>query len=289
MIINHKLYCMDCLEGMRKYIEDSSIDLVVTSPPYNIKLKARNIYTKNYMDCLPEDMYRGKIEELLVELIRIIKDDGSIWINMKSRYMNEKSSVVTANYGSLEPPTWILNFTRGKLFLKNLVIWNYDINSDTKNNKFHPRYEFFFWFTKKVKDYKFFIDEIRVPPKTKDKRNNPKGANPTDVWYIPLVKGNSRERNFHPAQYPEALVERIIKACSNEFDTILDPFLGSGTTMAVAKRLNRSCIGFEINSEYVKNTQKRMNVPQKRLVEFSKQNNLCEDEIILNKLEIVKN
>ncbi|NVM04307.1 MAG: site-specific DNA-methyltransferase [Candidatus Helarchaeota archaeon] len=264
---------------MRKYIEKSSIDLIITSPPYNIKLKARNIYTKNYMDSLPEEAYRGKIKELIEELTRITKDDGSIWINMKSRYFNE-GKVVTATYGSLEPPTWILNYTRGKLHLKNLVIWNYDINSDTKNNKFHPRYEFFFWFTKKVKDYKFYLDEVRVTPKTKDKRNNPKGANPTDVWYIPLVKGNSRERNFHPAQYPERLVERIMKACSEEYDTVLDPFLGSGTTMVVAKKLNRNCIGFEINSEYIKNTEKRLNLTQKNLVEFSTAKTQTQLEII---------
>ncbi len=288
MLITHKLYNMDCLEGMRKYIEDSSIDLVITSPPYNIKLKARNEYTKNYMDNLSEEAYRGKIKELIEELIRVTKDDGSIWINMKSRYFNEERKVVTATYGSLEPPTWILEYTWGKLYLKNLVIWNYDINSDTKNNKFHPRYEFFFWFTKKAKDYKFFLDEIRVIPKTRDKRNNPKGANPTDVWYIPLVKGNSRERNFHPAQYPEKLVERIMKGCSEEYDTILDPFLGSGTTMVVAKKLNRNCIGFEINSEYVKNTEKRMNLAQKSITEFRTSNTPTIKNVIVNQLEIIK-
>ncbi|MHA1300003.1 MAG: DNA-methyltransferase [Candidatus Helarchaeota archaeon] len=280
---------MDCLEGMRKHIADSSIDLVITSPPYNIKLKSRNDYTKNYIDNLPEAEYREKIKELIDELARVTKEDGSIWINMKSRYLNEKNEVVTANYGSLEPPTWILNFSRNKLYLKNLIIWNYDINSDTKNNKLHPRYEFFFWFTKQLKNYKFFIDEIRVPPKTKDKRNNPKGANPTDVWYIPLVKGNSRERNFHPAQYPEKLIERIMKACSKEYDTVLDPFMGSGTTMAVAKKLNRICIGFEINKTYVKNTEKRLNLSQKSLADFSNLKKYEADNIILHELEVIKN
>ncbi|MHA1379038.1 MAG: DNA-methyltransferase [Candidatus Helarchaeota archaeon] len=280
---------MDCLEGMRKYLDDSTIDLVITSPPYNIRLKSRNDYTQNYIDNLPEDKYREKIKELVDELVRVLKNDGSIWINMKSRYLNEEKKVVTANHGSLEPPMWLLDYTRGKLFLKNLVIWNYDINSDTKNNKFHPRYEFLFWFTKQLKDYKFNIDYVRVTPKTKDKRNNPKGANPTDVWYIPLVKGNSRERNLHPAQYPEKLVERIIKACSNEFDTVLDPFLGSGTTMVVAKKLNRKCIGFEINNQYVKNTEKRLKLSQKSLTEFSILNKKEKENQTLYKFEMIKN
>ena len=140
-----------------------------------------------------------------------------------------------------------------------------------------------------MKNYKFNIDAVRVTPKTKDKRNNPKGANPTDVWYIPLVKGNSRERNFHPAQYPEKLIERIMKACSNEGDIILDPFLGSGTTMAVAKKLNRNCIGFEINTEYVKNTAKRMNLSQKSLIDYSANNVSKSENYKQHKFEIIKN
>ena len=256
---------MSCLEGIMEKINDKSIDLIITSPPYNIKLKARNTYTENYIDFLPENKYRNKIKHLMNELARILKDDGSLWINMKSRYMNEEREVVTANHGSLEPPTWLLDYTRGKLFLKNLIIWNYDINSDTQNNKFHPRYEFWFWFTMSLKDYKFELDRIRVKPKTIDKRNNPLGANPTDVWYFPIVKGNSKERNLHPAQYPENMIERIIKSCSNEGDVILDPFLGSGTTSVVAKRLNRNSIGFEINPKYIQNIKKRLKSNQKTL------------------------
>ncbi|MHA1797096.1 MAG: DNA-methyltransferase [Candidatus Helarchaeota archaeon] len=261
----HVIYQTDCLKGIREKIEKESIDLIVTSPPYNIKLKARNTYTENYVDFLPEIEYRNKIENIIHELIRILKKDGSIWLNMKSRYLDEEQNVVTANNGTLEPPTWILDYTRGKLYLKNLIIWNYDINSDTQNNKFHPRYEFWFWFTKQKRDYKFAIDRIRVKPKTIDRRNNPLGANPTDVWYFPIVKGNSKERNFHPAQYPEKMIERIILSCSNEGDTILDPFLGSGTTSAVAKKLNRNSIGFEINPNYIKNIHKRLNLTQKTL------------------------
>ena len=201
---------------------------------------------------------------------------------MKSRYMNEENEVVTANNGSLEPPTWILEFTRGKLFLKNMIIWNYDINSDTQNNKFHPRYEFWFWFTKQKKDYKFDVDRIRVTPKTIDKRNNPLGANPTDVWYYPIVKGNSKERNFHPAQFPEKMIERIILSCSNEKDIVLDPFLGSGTTSVVAKRLNRNSIGFEINPNYIMNIKKRMNSNQKSLLNF------MSNEVENHQIEIIK-
>ena len=255
---NHvKLIRGNCLEGL-KTIEATSIDLVVTSPPYNINLKSRNDYTSNYFDNLDELTYRNNIKDVMVELARIIKPRGSIWINMKSRWLDENLNTVPAMQGTLEPPTWILDFTRGMLYLKNLVIWNYDINSDTKNNKFHPRYEFFFWFVKDPAEYNFELDRIRVPNKTGDKRNNPLGANPSDVWYIPLVKGNSKERCQHPAQFPESMIERIVLSCSNEGDTVLDPFFGSGTTLKVAVKHHRNAIGFEIEETYVNNALMRL-------------------------------
>ena len=246
--------CLDLLPE----IPDGSIDLVVTSPPYNINLKSRNAYTDNYFDDLPEKDYREKIKNVIEELERVVKPSGSIWINMKSRWMDEDGNTVSPTQGSLEPPTWLLDFTRGRLFLKNMVIWNYDINSDTQNNKFHPRHEFLFWFVKDPKEYNFDVDPVRVKPKTKDKRNNPLGANPTDVWYIPLVKGNSKERNDHPAQYPEKLVRRIILSCSNPGEMVLDPFVGSGTTLNVALQEGRDGIGFEVNETYVKNARDRI-------------------------------
>ncbi|MFX0098480.1 MAG: DNA-methyltransferase [Candidatus Hodarchaeota archaeon] len=252
-----KLYKGNCLVGL-KQMNDESVDLIITSPPYNINLKSRNDYTENYFDNLPEVNYRVQLHSLVQELHRVIKPRGSIWINMKSRWMDGKQNTVTASKGSLEPPMWLLDYTRSNLILKNLVIWNYDINSDTQNNKFHPRYEFFFWFVKDPKEYNFYIDRIRTTPKTKDKRNNPLGANPTDVWYVPLVKGNSKERNDHPAQYPESLVERIILGCSNEGEVVLDPFLGSGTTLNVALKHGRNGIGFEIEEEYLKNARSRI-------------------------------
>ncbi len=248
----------DALEGIEQ-VASESIDLVITSPPYNINLKSRNAYTENYFDNLNEGEYRNKIGMIVRGLARVVKPRGSIWINMKSRWLDSDGRTVSAIDGSLEPPTWMLDYSRrAGLFLKNLVIWNYDINSDTQNNKFHPRYEFFFWFVKHPKEYKFYLDRIRVEPKTKDKRNNPAGANPTDVWYFPLVKGNSKERNNHPAQFPEKMVERIITSCSDEGDTVLDPFFGSGTVLAMAANHGRNALGFEIEKVYVEPARLRL-------------------------------
>ena len=82
--------------------------------------------------------------------------------------------------------------------------------------------------------------------------------NPSDVWKIPLVSGNSIERTGHPAQYPEKLIERIILAATNKKDLVLDPFMGSGTTANVAKKLGRNYVGYETNKEYIDIANKRL-------------------------------
>ena len=83
--------------------------------------------------------------------------------------------------------------------------------------------------------------------------------NPTDVWRISMVSGNFEERTEHPAQYPEKLIERIILAGTNENDIVLDPFMGSGTTAVVAKKLNRQYLGYETMQEYCEMAQTRLN------------------------------
>jgi DNA modification methylase len=88
--------------------------------------------------------------------------------------------------------------------------------------------------------------------------------NPSDVWYIQMVSGNYPERTPHPAQFPEELIERIIKVASNEGDIILDPFIGSGTIARVAKDLKRNYLGYEIEPEYIKICEDRLNQPLTR-------------------------
>ena len=82
--------------------------------------------------------------------------------------------------------------------------------------------------------------------------------NPSDVWKIPMVSGNFLERTGHPAQYPEKLIERIVLAGTNKGDVVLDPFMGSGTTAVVAKKLGRKYIGYEIVPEYIEMSNTRL-------------------------------
>ena len=90
-------------------------------------------------------------------------------------------------------------------------------------------------------------------------RCNPLGKNPTDVWEIKHIRYNDKMQNMgHPCQFPETMIERIVKAHSNEGDLILDPFVGSGTTVVVAERLMRDSIGIDMTPEYIKMCHKRM-------------------------------
>jgi len=255
-----KIYCKSS-EDMHE-VDSKSATLIVTSPPYNINVKYGNVHKNGrvikskgvkYIDNLPENEYRNMLNKVFSECKRVLKDNGSIWVNIKNRYID----------GVVVPPFWIMDFFTD-MYLKNLIIWNFDWGGST-NKRFSPRYEFIFWFTKDKENYIFNLDEVKIPALNyRPDRFKSQMKNPSDVWYIQMVSGNYPERTFHPAQYPEELIERIIKVASNEGDLVLDPFIGSGTTARVAKDLKRRFIGYEINPEYVKMCEKRLAQPSHR-------------------------
>jgi adenine-specific DNA-methyltransferase len=112
------------------------------------------------------------------------------------------------------------------------------------------------WFSRTPAEVFFDLDAVRDPSlnRTVDPRNNPAGKNPTDYWYYDRVvggRGRSTEKTNHPCQFPEALIERIIKACSPQDGHVLDPFAGSGTVGRVARRLGRYATLIERNAEYL--------------------------------------
>lgn len=144
------------------------------------------------------------------------------------------------------------------MYLKNIIIWNFDWGGST-NKRFAPRYEYVFWFVKDKKNYCFNLDDVKIPALNyRPDRYKSQLKNPTDVWRISMVSGNFEERTEHPAQYPEKLIDRIILAGTNENDIVLDPFMGSGTTAVVAKKLNRQFLGYETMPEYCKIAQNRL-------------------------------
>lgn len=230
-------------------LPDKCISLMVTSPPYNIDISYGNQWEngrpiaskgKKYKDNIEEKQYRAMLSKVIQETKRVLKDDGQIWINIKNRYDN----------GTIIPPFWIMDFFTD-MFLKNIIIWNFDWGGST-NRRFCSRYEYIFFFSKNKNNYTFNLDDVKVPALNyRPDRYKSQLKNPTDVWKISLVSGNSPERTEHPAQYPEELIERIVKVATNEGDVVLDPFMGSGTTAVVAKKLNRNFVGYEIEPDYI--------------------------------------
>lgn len=237
-------------------LPDGSIDLMVTSPPYNINIKYGNKWSnrkiikskgKKYDDDMSEYEYKKMLEKVFCETKRVLKKNGSIFLNLKSRYLGEE----------LLPPFWVLDYFKD-MYLKNIIIWNFDWGGATEK-RFASRYEFIFFLTKNNKEWKFNLNDIKIPSVNyRPDRYKTQLKNPSDVWRIPLVSGNSSERTEHPAQYPEKLIERIIKVATNPGDIVLDPFMGSGTTAVVAKKLNRHYVGYEIYRDYVDITNQRV-------------------------------
>ena len=237
-------------------IETGTIDLVVTSPPYNIDIQYGNKTAKGkvleskgikYRDNMKEEDYRRMLASVFSECKRLLKDTGSIWINIKNRVVG----------GVVLPPFWIQDFF-DDLYLKNLIIWNFDWGGST-SRRFAPRYEFVFWFVKNKDHYTFNLDDVKVPALNyRPDRYKSQWKNPTDVWRISMVSGNFEERTSHPAQYPEELVERILLAGTNKGDVVLDPFMGSGTSAVVAKKLGRHYLGYETVKEYCDIARERL-------------------------------
>lgn len=241
---------------LMKELPDKSVSLMVTSPPYNIDIsygnkheggKLVNSKGKKYKDNLEEEEYRAMLSNVIAESKRVLKDDGQIWFNIKNRYSDD----------NINPPFWILEYFQD-MYLKNIVIWNFDWGGST-NKRFCSRYEYVFFFTKDKKNYTFNLDDVKIPALNyRPDRYKSQLKNPSDVWKISLVSGNSIERTNHPAQYPEELIERIIKTGTNTGDLVLDPFMGSGTTAVVAKRLGRQYVGYETELEFIEIANNRL-------------------------------
>ena len=246
-----KLIQGDCLEVMRD-IPDGSVDLIITSPPYNIG--------KEYEQRVNFEKYLKQQNEYISECFRITSNDGSICWQV-GNYIDK---------GEVFPLDAILYTTFKSLgmYLRNRIVWTFGHGLHCKK-RFSGRHETVLWFTKST-DYKFNLDDVRVPSKYPNKRHykgpkkgelsgNPLGKNPSDVWNITNVKHNHPEKTAHPCQFPESICERLILSLTNKGDTILDPFMGSGTTGVAAKNLNRDFIGIEMDETYFNIAKERIN------------------------------
>ena len=244
------VYPGNCLNVLKE-IPDECIQLVVTSPPYNIG--------KAYEKRLNLDQYLDQQAIVISEYVRVLATSGSIcW--QTGNYVNQ---------GAVIPLDTILYpvFARLGLRLRNRIVWHFEHGLHCAK-RFSGRYETILWFTKSD-NYTFNLDPVRVPQKYPGKKHfkgpkagqhscNPLGKNPGDLWAIPNVKSNHVEKTEHPCQFPVELIERLVLSLSNEGDCVLDPFLGAGTSIIAAVRHGRKGIGAESHPKYVEIARHRI-------------------------------
>ncbi|WP_442484490.1 DNA-methyltransferase [Aeoliella sp. SH292] len=254
----------DCIELMRE-MPTGSIDLAFADPPFNIGYEY-DTYHDEHADEDYLEWSRGWMEEIH----RILKPNGTFWLAIGDEYAADLKVIADRQIG----------FTT-----RSWVIWYYTFGVNCKR-KFSRSHVHLFHFVKDPDQFTFNADDpaVRIPSARAlvygDKRANPKGRLPDDTWilrpqdfqsdrygfdaiddtwYFARVAGTFKERQgFHGCQMPEQLLGRILRVSSNPGDTVFDPFTGSGTTLAVAKKLGRKFLGTELSEEYVRYASERL-------------------------------
>ena len=216
----------NCLNAMSKLL-DNSIDLIITSPPYNL---GNNHHTGNkrhqaYNDNLPETEYQKEQLEFLNKCFKILKEEGSLIYNHKNRIKNGVQ---------ISPYEWIF---KSNFFIKQEIVW---INRSQNFDKirFYPFTERLYWLTKKPKTKLF------------------NAINHYDVFDYKEWKPVGTKNN-HTRAFPEKMVEDVLK-CFPTSKVVLDPYMGSGTTGVVCKNLNRDFIGIELDKDYFNIAKERI-------------------------------
>ena len=230
--------CGDSLDEM-KNIGDESIDLIIADPPYNLGKSYGNS-----SDSQSFDEYLDFTRNWLVQAKRVLKNSGTIYVFVGFRMISYVYQILEKELG--------MNFV-------NWICWHYT-QGIGKTRGFSPRHDDILMFSK-TKNYTFFLDSVRVPQKYYRSINNMRGANPGDVWEFSHVHYCNENRQSHPTQKPEGLIERMVLASSDTGNQVLDPFSGSGTTLRVCQQTKRKCIGIEINPEFVEMTRQRLSKP----------------------------
>ena len=258
-----KVYLGDCVEIM-KGLPDGSVDLVFADPPFKIGIKY-----DTHDDKMPYEKYYNWSEKWIRECHRLLKNNGTIYIAIGDEFAAEINIILK----------------RTGFHFRNWIVWYYTFGQ-SQRKKFNRAHTHILYFTKNKEHFTFNDKNIRVPSARQliynDKRANPIGKVPDDVWQFSRVCGTFKERvGKHPCQMPEDLLELIIKTSSKEGDLVLDPFGGTGTTTAVAKRLKRDYITMEVSKEYYEAILKRLsgNIPKRKegaKASVEKQTNLFE-------------
>ena len=233
------------------FLPDNSVDLIIADPPYNLtKIFGSSVFKeRDFVE------YRKWLDKWLKKMPRILKDNGSIYI-----CSDWKTSIAIPEIA-------------GKYFiLQNRISWEREKGRGAKDNWKNCLEDI--WFFTKSKDYTFNLDSVKilrpVVAPYRDKEGTPKDWNeekgkrcrltyPSNIWTdISIPFWSMPENTPHPTQKPEKLIAKLVLASSNEGDVVFDPFLGSGTTAVVAKKLGRNFIGIEQEKEYVAYSEYRL-------------------------------
>jgi len=265
-------------------IPNKSIDLIYLDPPFFSNRNYEVIWGDDGEKRSFEDRFAGGIDHYIgwlrvrvLQMHRILKDTGSIFLHCDW-------------HANAEIKVDILNKIFGRNNFVNCITWCYSGPANVKN-RLPQKYDTIFWYSK-TNEYTFNRNSIRIPYNLETLARTERGVSntgimanvkgdvaerhknrldengkiPEDWWAdIPRLQGNSNERIGYPTQKPETLLERIIKMASNEDDVVLDPFVGGGTTVTVADKLNRKFIGIDQSVMAVKVTDLRLKKRQDKL------------------------
>ena len=265
----NRIIVMDCLEGMRQFLDDGEVDVIVTSPPYNLGIKYNS-----YDDSGSRVDYLDWMETVGKECKRVLNNEGSFFLNV--------------GYKSKDPwVAWELAFRFRKHFvLQNVIHWiksigipqedvgNYPnikgdiavghfkpINSERFVNRCH---EYIFQFTK---NGTVGLDKLAVGIPYQDKSNIGRWKNTIqdlrdrgDTWFIPYETIWSRKKQRpHPSTFPSKLPMMCIKLHGREkIKLVLDPFMGIGNTAIACLRLGVEYIGFEMDKSYAESAKQEI-------------------------------
>ncbi len=247
----------DCVEWLSK-LQPGSVDLAFADPPFNIGYEY-----DQYNDKRHRDDYLAWAGTWLAAVARVLKPTGAFFLAIGDEFVAEHKVRLDA-----------LGLT-----MRNWIVWHYTFGVHC-TQKFSRSHAHILYYVKSPKKYTFNADAVRVPSARQttyaDRRANPKGKVPDDTWvlrpqederffppgddtwYVSRVCGTFKERVDHPCQMPEALMERIIRVASNPGELVLDPFAGSGTTLAAAQKLGRDWLGIELSEQYAEQVRQRL-------------------------------
>ena len=249
----HTIIWGDSIEVLSREIEDNSIDLIFADPPYNIGKNFNGIKDKWETD----EKYLEWCYKWLDLCIKKLKSNGTFYVMTSTQNM----------------PYFDI-YLRNRLTILSRIVWYYDSSGVQARKYFGSLFEPILFSVKDKNNYTFNSKDVLVKAKTGAvrklvdyRKSQPQIYNskkvPGNVWEIPRVRYRMPEYENHPTQKPIALLDRIVRASSNEGDIVLDPFSGTFTASFVAKQLNRRSIGMEIQEEYVKVGLRRLQITSK--------------------------